>query len=204
MTESEFAVLNTIVLKKMTRAAVVADLTGLPLADVNATVATLEGEGAIFRMDADVMVTETGTAMAKDSAGQMYAQLRDDPDIERWHARFEPLNRQLLRAITSWQTIDVGGSRVPNEHADAEYDEKVRSQIDAIVTKMGRLLDELGAKVPRLLRYRERLMDALARADAGDARFISDVRVDSIHSIWFEMHEDVLLVLGKERNDAGG
>jgi hypothetical protein len=204
MTESEFAVLNTIVLKKMTRAAVVADLTGLPLADVNATVATLEGEGAIFRMDADVMVTETGTAMAKDSAGQMYAQLRDDPDIERWHARFEPLNRQLLRAITSWQTIDVGGSRVPNEHADAEYDEKVRSQIDAIVTKMGRLLDELGAKVPRLLRYRERLTDALARADAGDARFISDVRVDSIHSIWFEMHEDVLLVLGKERNDAGG
>jgi len=204
MTESEFAVLNTIVLKKMTRAAVVADLTGLPLADVNATVATLEGEGAIFRMDADVMVTETGTAMAKDSAGQMYAQLRDDPDIERWHTRFEPLNRQLLRAITSWQTIDVGGSRVPNEHADAEYDEKVRSQIDAIVTKMGRLLDELGAKVPRLLRYRERLMDALARADAGDARFISDVRVDSIHSIWFEMHEDVLLVLGKERNDAGG
>jgi len=204
MTESEFAVLNTIVLKKMTRAAVVADLTGLPLADVNATVATLEGEGAIFRMDADVMVTETGTAMAKDSAGQMYAQLRDDPDIERWHTRFEPLNRQLLRAITSWQTIDVGGARVPNEHADAEYDEKVRSQIDAIVTKMGRLLDELGAKVPRLLRYRERLMDALARADAGDARFISDVRVDSIHSIWFEMHEDVLLVLGKERNDAGG
>ena len=37
----------------------------------------------------------------------------------------------------------------------------------------------------------------------GDGRFITDPEVDSIHSIWFECHEDYLTTLGRDRESEG-
>jgi hypothetical protein len=203
LTEADFTVLSALLMKKIATAGVLADCSGLAVDEVSRTLAELESAGAIFLAEGNAMSTPAGTDMVKEYADRAYGALRGE-EFERWHLRFEPLNRQFLAAITAWQMVDLGGSKVPNDHADREYDDGVRARIEGIVEKMTRLLDQLGAHVPRLRRYGERLNAAIEKTYAGDQRFISDVTVDSLHSVWFEMHEDVLLVLGKERNDAGG
>lgn len=203
LTEADFSVLAALLMKKIATAGVISDVTGLPSDQVCRSFDGLESVGAIFRAEGNAMSTPAGTELMTAYADRTYGALRG-AEFERWHLRFEPLNRQFLAAITAWQTVDVGGTKVPNEHADREYDDGVRARIDGIVEKMTRLLEQLGLQVPRLLRYRDRLNAALGKIYAGDVRFISDVTVDSVHNVWFEMHEDVLLVLGKQRDDAGG
>jgi pyruvate,orthophosphate dikinase len=36
---------------------------------------------------------------------------------------------------------------------------------------------------------------------AGDHRFVASPRVDSYHSVWFELHEDVIRLAGRTRED---
>ena len=49
--------------------------------------------------------------------------------------------------------------------------------------------------------YAARLERATAAAQAGDGRFIASPRVDSYHSAWFELHEDLILHAGRTRAD---
>ena len=35
----------------------------------------------------------------------------------------------------------------------------------------------------------------------GDQRFIASPRVDSYHSVWFELHEELILLAGRTRAD---
>ena len=34
---------------------------------------------------------------------------------------------------------------------------------------------------------------------AGDGRYAASPRIDSLHQVWFELHQDLLLTLGRER-----
>jgi hypothetical protein len=49
--------------------------------------------------------------------------------------------------------------------------------------------------------YKERLDRALAQAQAGDGRFVASPRVDSYHGVWFELHEDLIQLAGRTRED---
>ena len=44
-----------------------------------------------------------------------------------------------------------------------------------------------------------RLQLALTAALGGDQRFVASPRVDSYHSVWFELHEDLILLAGRTR-----
>ncbi len=60
-------------------------------------------------------------------------------------------------------------------------------------------LSPLVAGLPRLGAYGERLELAAAMAAAGDGKYVASPRVDSYHSIWFELHEDLILLAGRNR-----
>ena len=46
------------------------------------------------------------------------------------------------------------------------------------------------------------LGNALELARGGDQRYVASPRVDSYHSIWFELHEDLIRLSGKKRAEA--
>ena len=50
----------------------------------------------------------------------------------------------------------------------------------------------------RFERYRVRLTDALVRAEAGALEYIADSTA-SYHTVWFQLHEDLLVTLGIPR-----
>jgi pyruvate,orthophosphate dikinase len=51
------------------------------------------------------------------------------------------------------------------------------------------------------VRYAHRLDAAAASAADGDGRFIASPRVDSYHGVWFELHEDLIRLAGRTRED---
>ena len=42
---------------------------------------------------------------------------------------------------------------------------------------------------------------AAAAAAGGDGMYIASPRVDSYHGVWFELHEDLILLAGRTRED---
>jgi pyruvate,orthophosphate dikinase len=49
--------------------------------------------------------------------------------------------------------------------------------------------------------YLARLERALTCARDGDGRFVASPQVDSYHSVWFELHEDLIRLAGRNRSD---
>jgi pyruvate,orthophosphate dikinase len=95
------------------------------------------------------------------------------------------------------RTID--GVEGLNDHADADYDRAVLTALAALHEDVGPWIDRLAAGLPRLTRYRDRLGDALQRALAGDGRFVAGPLLDSYHTVWFELHEDLIRLAGTTR-----
>ena len=199
--DTRYAVLSTIVFKKMATAGVVANATAVDIDTVRAVLDDFESSGAVFRAEENILSTEVAEQQVGEYADRQYEAVRSDPAVERWMARFGTQNRHFLETVSAWQQIDQGGKKVANDHTDPAYDAHILARIDATLVRVGKLIDELSTKVPRLARYGERLQEAFDNVDAGDSRYLSDPMVESVHNIWFELHEDILLILGKERTE---
>lgn len=114
---------------------------------------------------------------------------------------FQSLDARFKQAVTDWQLREVGGERVPNDHADARWDEAVLERLAALTGEVGGWLDDLARTLPRLRRYRLRLERALGLLAGGDGRFVASPRVDSLHGVWFELHEDLIRLAGRSRSE---
>lgn len=199
--DTRYAVLGAIVLKKMATAPAVAQATAVPVETVREVVGDFEASGVVVRAEDNIFSTEEAEKQVRDHADNSYGTVRGDPAVERWMARFETQNRHFLETISAWQQIDQGGKKLTNDHTDPEYDARILARVDATLVRVGKLLDELSSKVSRVARYGERLQEAFDKVDAGETKYLSDPTLDSVHNIWFEMHEDILLILGKERSE---
>lgn len=198
---TEFQVLNAIVLKKMASVGGVADACNLSVGQVEAALEALQARGLVAGAGGNHLPTNDAEPAAVAWADANYAGVREDDGVERLHQRFERINAQFLEAMTSWQQVTVAGRRVPNDHSDAEYDAKVIGTIEGLVQRLGRILDRLSEHVPRLTQYTVRFEAAMGQVEAGNTDYVSKPTIDSVHNVWFEFHEDLLRILGKERQE---
>ncbi len=111
---------------------------------------------------------------------------------------FIALDHRMKEIVTAWQMKDPD---TLNDHADADYDAAVLARLGELHADVEAWLGPLVAGLPRLGRYGERLSAAAAAAAAGDGKFIASPRVDSYHGVWFELHEDLILLAGRTRAD---
>jgi DNA-binding transcriptional ArsR family regulator len=121
------------------------------------------------------------------------------PRVEASYEEFLHFNRQLLTVCTQWQLREVGGDTVANDHRDEAHD---RAVIDALVAVDGRLQPVLAALIEVLERFgphQRRLRKALDHVVAGEHDWFTKPMFPSYHSCWFELHEDLLATLGRER-----
>ncbi|MBI4942170.1 MAG: hypothetical protein HY830_15605 [Actinobacteria bacterium] len=200
-TPGHYDVLNAVVLKQMAVGAAVSEATGVGLDDVDAILAELAGAGLVFMAGDSALPTDGSAPALAEVAALRYAALRSDPAVLAEVDRFEDTNTQMLATMTRWQTVEVGGRQVPNDHTDPAYDEKVVARIDRLVQRLGPLLDALAAHDPRFALYRQRFDAALDAVDSGRREFVSSPTHDSVHTVWFEFHEDLLRALGRARTE---
>jgi hypothetical protein len=133
--------------------------------------------------DAERVARELDEAGARAGAGDAYE-------------RFMVLNPELLDLCTAWQTGPDGA--LLNDHDDPDYDGRVLARFGDLDQRVGEILDDLTELLPRFGRYRDRLGLALARARSGELEYVTDSTA-SYHSVWFQLHEDLLVTLGRPR-----
>jgi hypothetical protein len=186
LSDSDFAVLNAIYLKKMATPETIADVTGLSLDIVNQRMAgAVEHEWIIVLPTGAMLLTE-GTKEVLGYYGVCYAQDRVNAAVVKWYENFEALNARFIGLVTEWQQSDG--------------DERVERRLLQSAEKLAR---DIGQLVPRIARYQayvrrfERSMDLV---DRGQRDFVCKPTIDSVHNIWFEFHEDILAVLGRPRD----
>lgn len=157
----------------------------------------LADAGLILIKGPVMMPTPAGTALVAASL-----RLPDDaPQRERIMAtfhRFLPVNRSLRDLCTAWQ-IRPDGSM--NDHADEGYDAEIRDRLDDIDDAIAPLLKRFSEDIPRISGYRARLTESLEKLDEGDDAWLASPLVDSYHTVWMHLHQELLLTIGMSRKE---
>jgi len=169
-------------------------LRGVVEIDETEVVVALVEAGFVARSSRGIRITAVGREMhaswARLSAGE------DEEAARRAYTRFLPLNRELLRICSDWQ---VRPGCVPNDHGDAHYDWSVLDRARTLDERIGPVVSRLGRSIERFASYRGRLRAALARVDEGETDWLTSPRLDSYHTVWMQLHEDLLLAIGGDR-----
>jgi pyruvate,orthophosphate dikinase len=168
--------------------------------EVRGLVQQLCGTGLAKLTRDTVMLTEAGRAQGR----QLVAV-----DRQQWGAEnavaalddFVKLDVEVKDTVTAWQLRDLDGGPTANDHSDAAYDASVLNRLTALHGEVLEWLSPKMASLARLGTYARRLGHALHQACHGDQRFVASARVDSYHSVWFELHEDLIRLSDRTRED---
>ena len=120
----------------------------------------------------------------------------DQAAVTTIYENFCDHNKELKAVITDWQTR---GPDQPNDHSDGDYDLAVLDRLVALHQEVLPLLDQIVEVAPRLSHYKRRLQRAADAVVAGDHTYVSRPILDSYHTVWFELHEDLIGLAGLTR-----
>ncbi len=122
------------------------------------------------------------------------------PVVVDVHTRFVPLNARFLNAVTRWQLRPLPGQPMAsNDHTDHRWDDRVLDALGSVGRELAPLDVELANELVRLGGYATRYQDAFVRASRGEYRWVDGLGIDSCHTVWMQLHEDLLATLGLER-----
>ncbi len=193
--------LHGVALKKHADAAHIAAAVGLEAARTTDLLEEATRAGWLLKTG-DAYALKPATRMILDNEySRFYDALRGDTAFVAAYERFERVNVELKQIVTEWQTLTVGGRQVRNDHSDPEHDARVLDRLGDLHERFEPILARLIAGVPRLAIYRRKLESALERAETGHPEWISDAKIESYHTVWFELHEDLLRILGRTRDE---
>jgi pyruvate,orthophosphate dikinase len=166
-------------------------------ADVAAAIEQCERDGLVENTKLGYRVTDIGRARVDEryaSERQVAAHVIDDV-----YEIFVPINDQVKQIVTDWQLREVDGAMVLNDHQDGAYDASVIARLRDLDAEIETALAQLCSALPRFDGYTRRLQRALDAIDAGDLTMVAAPIKDSYHTVWFELHEELLVLSGRER-----
>lgn len=193
--------LHGLAIRKATSAAQASVLIGLSPEVVQRHFDTAQAGGRVAVAGDAYMLTAPAQLALRMEYSRYYGDVRQNAAMVEAYDRFETINAELKSLITDWQTIEIGGDRIANDHSNRDYDEKIIDRLGAVHERFGPLLKRMSDGVPRLAIYGGLLTTALEKAEDGDIAWVSDAKLPSYHTIWFEMHEDLLRILGRVRDE---
>ncbi|MCX7621056.1 MAG: hypothetical protein N2037_09475 [Acidimicrobiales bacterium] len=198
----ELLVLLSLRLKSVAVTRVLAEHAGLPEPDVAELLARLGTEGLVRCRQGSL----TGWSLLPAGRIRGEALLAAELDstgsrevVGAAYHRFLALNAELLRVCTDWQVRTDIDDHTLNDHSDAAYDEQVISRLGQVHQQVVPVIAELSEVLDRFSGYAPRLSEALERVTNGELDWFARPLVDSYHTVWFELHENLLATLGIER-----
>lgn len=191
--------LHGLAIKKHGSAAEVAQVTGLAEAAAQAALDEAVKAGRAVKAGERYMLQPAAQIALKTGYSREFAAQRADAAMQAAYDDFEKVNEQLKQLVTDWQTMTVGGQKLANDHSDKAYDDKLIDRLGGLHERAEPILDRFAAGLPRLAVYKALLTDALEKAEDGDIAWVSDAKCMSYHTVWFELHEDLIRVLNRTR-----
>jgi hypothetical protein len=143
------------------------------------------------------MPTPAGTAAAGKLL-RLPPGSREEQELDKLFDSFLPINRRLRDVCSAWQTRPDG---MPNDHSDGAYDDTIRDRLDEVHSGIGPVLRRMAAVQPRLAGYRPRLQEALDKFDDGESNWLASPLMDSYHTVWMQLHQELIMSLGLTRAD---
>jgi hypothetical protein len=119
----------------------------------------------------------------------------DTDAIAALYEEFTDVNGDFKQLASDWQLRDGE----PNDHTDVDYDREVLARLPAIHARVSPVVERAAAAAPRLHPYGRRLQYALQRVQAGDHTWLLKPLIDSYHTVWFELHEELIGLAGLSR-----
>jgi hypothetical protein len=113
------------------------------------------------------------------------------------YERFLSVNQPFIDLCSAWQMRRDTGE--PNDHTDEAYDAGIVEELEQIHETGDKVGEEVGAVAERFASYRPRLQNAIEQVRAGEMEWFTKPTIDSYHTVWFELHEDLLVSQGIER-----
>jgi hypothetical protein len=191
--------LHGLAIKKHAMPKDIAEIVGMDAERVASLLKEAESRGRVARTGGKFMLTAPAQVALRSEYSRVYADQRSSAAMNAAYDDFEKVNVLLKQLITDWQTMDVGGEKLPNDHSNKDRDEKIIDRLGDLHERSEPILKRMAASLPRLGIYLQMLTAALERAEDGAIEWVSDARIASYHTVWFEMHEDLLRALGRER-----
>jgi hypothetical protein len=191
--------LHGLAIKKHAMPKDIAEIVGMDAERVASLLKEAESRGRVARTGGKFMLTAPAQVALRSEYSRVYADQRSSAAMNAAYDGFEKVNVLLKHLITDWQTMDVGGEKLPNDHSNKDRDQKIIDRLGDLHERSEPILKRMAAGLPRLGIYMEMLTAALEKAEDGAIEWVSDARIASYHTVWFELHEDLLRALGRER-----
>lgn len=119
--------------------------------------------------------------------------------VDAAYRRFLEVNPTFLQLCTQWQLVEIDGVQTLNDHQDPVRDAAVLDRLAEVHDVVLGIGDDLTTALERFHGYRPRFEYAMSRLEANDVDWFTKPLIDSYHSVWFELHEDLLATLGRDR-----
>jgi hypothetical protein len=119
----------------------------------------------------------------------------DNDAIANAYSDFRGVNAEFKALVADWQLKDGA----PNTHEDADYDAGVLARLASVHERVTPIVAAAAAQLPRLGSYSDKLAAALKKVQAGDSVWFTRPLIDSYHTEWFELHEELILAAGLTR-----
>lgn len=197
--DDRMLVLHGLAIKRHANAEAIASLTGLSTSVAKSLLEVAVATGRAAEVRGACSLTPLARVALQACYELHFEHLRSNTQFEAAYLGFERLNPELKQIITDWQTIDVRGERSANDHTDSEYDSKIIDRLSVLHERAEPVLAGLAHGLPRLAIYGRKLEAALDSVEAGEPQWVSDIHRDSYHTVWFELHEDLLRIMGRAR-----
>ncbi|MGB9302479.1 MAG: MarR family transcriptional regulator [Mycobacterium sp.] len=193
---SELTVLQAVRLKgRVSPADLAATLDASP-ADIATTVEWVTADGLL--VDGPTLrLTPSG----RERLSALLAEERNGLDktaLSAAYDEFGSINTDFKALVTDWQLK----SGQPNTHDDTDYDAAVLARLDDVHQRVAPIITAVAQQLPRLSAYSAKLQTALDKVKAGEIAWLTRPLIDSYHTVWFELHEELILGVGLTREKA--
>jgi hypothetical protein len=109
--------------------------------------------------------------------------------------------RQVQQELAAKDLADAGATAAVRGHYERFLEHN--GELLAVCTDWqvrGDAVDDLAGTLARYAPFGPRLGGAIERVRAGDLDHVTKPVIDSYHTVWFELHEDLLTSLGIDRS----
>lgn len=171
-----------------------ADRLDRPTTTVQEALLDREARGWVVRTSFAGQVSWSLTDAGKARGESLLATELDErgarPVVEQVYERFLPLNDEVARACSQYQltVLGLGGTTAASAIGRLRHPARQVTELE----------DRLVVHLPRFHGYARRFATAVARAET-DPDWITAMDRDSCHRTWFELHEDLIATLGRQR-----
>ena len=200
--ESNLLILHALRIRGFVQLSEIVISTGLKVEEVESHLDSFKENNLVNYREGRIegwMLTQEGRGRSQQLVASELESSGFREEINSNYQGFLSSNQRFLSLCTDWQLRTVYGEQEINAHSDTDYDEEVIARLVDINGEIQPVCESLADSLNRFEGYSGRFSEALYKVQNNEPEWFTKPMIDSYHTIWFELHENLLVTLGIER-----